>query len=122
MALSQQRHGRRRHPVAAPVYRHQPDLEVPCHELAEHGLGEQTAYELITSELLLDGQARLNLATFVTTWMPSVAAQLIYVSGRAGSRENTALVRSNTGDSASHSGGAAASVKPGTKHQAQDRA
>ena len=26
--------------------------------------------EKIDSELLLDGSARLNLATFVTTWMP----------------------------------------------------
>ena len=35
------------------------------------------SYELISSELLLDGQARLNLATFVTTWMPSLAARLM---------------------------------------------
>jgi glutamate decarboxylase len=45
--------------------------------LAEHGMGSQHAYELITGELLLDGQARLNLATFVTTWMPSTAARLM---------------------------------------------
>ncbi len=32
---------------------------------------------MIQSELLLDGQARLNLATFVTTWMPSVGARLM---------------------------------------------
>ena len=37
----------------------------------------QTAYEQISNELLLDGQARLNLATFVTTWMPSIAAKLM---------------------------------------------
>ena len=43
------------------------------HELPEHGIGPEVAYELISSELLLDGQARLNLATFVTTWMPSIA-------------------------------------------------
>src|ERR1700722_2471054 len=78
MGLHQQRHrGSRRHPVAAPVHRPQPDLEMPCHELAEHGIGGETAYELISSELLLDGQARLNLATFVTTWMPSIAARLM---------------------------------------------
>ena len=40
-------------------------------------MGEQTSYELLTNELLLDGQARLNLATFVTTWMPSLAARLM---------------------------------------------
>jgi glutamate decarboxylase len=38
--------------------------------------GEE-AYELISSELLLDGAAQLNLATFVTTWMPSTAAILM---------------------------------------------
>jgi glutamate decarboxylase len=78
MGLHQQRHrGSHRHPVAAPVHRPTPDLEMPCHELAEHGIGGETAYELISSELLLDGQARLNLATFVTTWMPSIAARLM---------------------------------------------
>jgi glutamate decarboxylase len=40
-------------------------------------VGLDTAYELISSQLLLDGQARLNLATFVTTWMPSTAAKLM---------------------------------------------
>jgi glutamate decarboxylase len=35
------------------------------------------SYELISNELLLDGQARLNLATFVTTWMPSIAGELM---------------------------------------------
>jgi len=36
-----------------------------------------STHERITSELLLDGQARLNLATFVTTWMPSIAGRLM---------------------------------------------
>jgi len=57
----------------------QADYEELCprHALHEHGLGEQIAYELISNELLLDGSARLNLATFVTTWMPSLAGQLM---------------------------------------------
>jgi len=50
---------------------------LPIHELGESGLDSETAYELISSDLLLDGQARLNLATFVTTYMPSVAARLM---------------------------------------------
>jgi glutamate decarboxylase len=49
----------------------------PLRTLAEHGLGLEAAYELISSELLLDGSARLNLATFVTTWMPSQADRLM---------------------------------------------
>ena len=50
---------------------------LPIHEMGDSGLDSETAYELITSELLLDGQARLNMATFVTTYMPAVAARLM---------------------------------------------
>ncbi len=53
------------------------DLYLPAHRLSKRGIGEVAAYEQISSELLLDGQARLNLATFVTTWMPSLAARLM---------------------------------------------
>jgi glutamate decarboxylase len=65
------------HKSAAPVYHPEAEFEMPCHGLPEHGAGEALAYELISSELLLDGQARLNLATFVTTWMPSIAGKLM---------------------------------------------
>ncbi|MEA2158338.1 MAG: glutamate decarboxylase, partial [Solirubrobacteraceae bacterium] len=50
---------------------------MPLERLSDKGLGGEISYELISSELLLDGQARLNLATFVTTWMPSTAAKLM---------------------------------------------
>jgi glutamate decarboxylase len=46
-------------------------------ELFERGTGTEVAYDLISNELLLDGSARLNLATFVTTWMPPPAAALM---------------------------------------------
>jgi glutamate decarboxylase len=52
-------------------------LEVPVHEMPEHGMGLDVAYEVISGELLLDGQSRLNLATFVTTWMPTIAGRLM---------------------------------------------
>ena len=49
-----------------------------CHdEIFEKGVGTEVAYDLIANELLLDGSARLNLATFVTTWMPPAAAALM---------------------------------------------
>ena len=35
------------------------------------------AYQLVHDELMLDGNARLNLATFVTTWMEPQAEQLM---------------------------------------------
>jgi len=65
-----------RAPRKAPKQITEPDL-LPRGELAAAGLGGELAYEAITNELLLDGSARLNLATFVTTWMPSHAATLM---------------------------------------------
>jgi glutamate decarboxylase len=50
---------------------------LPRDEVPEHGTGSRVAYDLMTNELLLDGSARLNLATFVTTWMPPDAARLM---------------------------------------------
>jgi glutamate decarboxylase len=49
----------------------------PHHALAPGPVTADVAYELIHAELLLDGSARLNLATFVTTWMEPQAAQLM---------------------------------------------
>src|SRR5437660_12741969 len=50
---------------------------LPHGALAEHGTGLGDAYDLLSNELVLDGSARLNLATFVTTWMPERAAALM---------------------------------------------
>jgi glutamate decarboxylase len=50
---------------------------VPKLRLARSGMPEGTAYEIVHDELLLDGNARLNLATFVTTWMERDAEQLM---------------------------------------------
>src|SRR3989442_2632074 len=50
---------------------------LPRYELPERGVGGEVAYDLMTNELLLDGSARLNLATFVTTWMPPHGARLM---------------------------------------------
>jgi glutamate decarboxylase len=78
MGLSQQRgRPRQRYKPVVPVHHDKPDVEMPCHAICEDGIGLDTAYEFISNELLLDGQARLNLATFVTTWMPSIAAKLM---------------------------------------------
>ncbi len=51
--------------------------EVPKLRLAPSGMPESTAYEIVHDELLLDGNARLNLATFVTTWMERDAERLM---------------------------------------------
>jgi glutamate decarboxylase len=53
------------------------DAEMPIDRLSDTGSGPEAAYEVIAAELLLDGQSRLNLATFVTTWMPALGARLM---------------------------------------------
>ena len=63
-------------PRAATI-RDDPKVALPVHDLADKGLGSELAREAIVSELLLDGSARLNLATFVTTWMPEQAERLM---------------------------------------------
>ncbi len=51
--------------------------EVPKYALPDGGMDAESAYQLIHDELLLDGSARLNLATFVTTWMEPQAEKLM---------------------------------------------
>ena len=50
---------------------------VPKYELPVGELDPEAAYSLIHDELMLDGNARLNLATFVTTWMEPQAEKLM---------------------------------------------
>ncbi len=50
---------------------------VPRNELPAGEMLPATAYEIIHDELMLDGNARMNLATFVTTWMEPEARELM---------------------------------------------
>src|SRR4051794_33843154 len=52
-------------------------VEIPRSRLPESAIEPGTAYQLVHDELMLDGNARLNLATFVTTWMEPQARKLI---------------------------------------------
>lgn len=64
--------------VITPIYGSREILEsVPKYEIPEKSLAPSSAYNLIRDELMLDGQAQLNLATFVTTWMEPEARQLM---------------------------------------------
>jgi glutamate decarboxylase len=60
-----------------PVYARELRLHVPRNRIPEHGLLPDTALQAVRDELILDGNARLNLATFVTTWMEPQARQLM---------------------------------------------
>jgi glutamate decarboxylase len=50
--------------------------DVPRLRLPVQGMPPGIAYQVVHDELLLDGTARLNLATFVTTWMEPEAELL----------------------------------------------
>ena len=50
---------------------------IPRHRLPAQATDPDVALQLVRDELILDGNARLNLATFVTTWMEPQAAQLM---------------------------------------------
>jgi glutamate decarboxylase len=59
-----------------PVFTREP-LRIPRNRIPEDELDADTAYQVVHDELMLDGNARLNLATFVTTWMEPSATALM---------------------------------------------
>ncbi len=61
-----------------PVYGSR-DLEdpIPKYSIPDESIDPRHAYALVKDELMLDGNSRLNLATFVTTWMEDEARQLM---------------------------------------------
>ena len=50
---------------------------IPRHKLPSGEMEAADAYQIIHDELMLDGNARLNVATFVTTWMEPQAEKLM---------------------------------------------
>uniref|UniRef100_A0A804MFH5 Glutamate decarboxylase n=1 Tax=Zea mays TaxID=4577 RepID=A0A804MFH5_MAIZE len=50
---------------------------LPRYELGEKSVSKDAAYQIIHDELLLDSSPRLNLASFVTTWMEPECDKLI---------------------------------------------
>src|SRR4051794_40956658 len=59
-----------------PLYTREPP-RISKNELPATGLDPELAYQIVHDELMLDGNARLNLATFVTTWMEPQADRLM---------------------------------------------
>ncbi len=53
------------------------EARVPKYEMPENEMLPETAYYLVHDELMLDGNSRLNLATFVGTWMEPEADRLM---------------------------------------------
>lgn len=69
-------HGHDRGVTVNPVFSAEP-VEVPRFTLPGGGLDPEVARQIVHDELMLDGNARLNLATFVTTWAEPQAVQLM---------------------------------------------
>lgn len=61
---------------ANPVFRGDATGPNPPVRLPDHDMPPHRAYQLVHDEAMLDGNARQNLATFVTTWMPEDARTL----------------------------------------------
>ncbi|MFA1544691.1 glutamate decarboxylase [Actinomadura chokoriensis] len=59
-----------------PVFSREP-LTIPRYALPAGQLAPGTAYQIVHDELMLDGNERLNLATFVSTWAEPEAARLM---------------------------------------------
>jgi glutamate decarboxylase len=53
------------------------ELRVQKYQMPQGEMMPETAYFLIHDELMLDGNARLNLATFISTWMEPEADRLM---------------------------------------------
>ncbi|CAH9089867.1 unnamed protein product [Cuscuta europaea] len=53
---------------------------LPRFEMAAESIPKEAAYQIINDELMLDGNPRLNLASFVTTWMEPECDKLIMAS------------------------------------------
>ena len=62
--------------AVAPIFTLESE-RIPRHRIPDGEMAPDVAYQIIHDELMLDGNARMNLATFVTTWMEPQAERLM---------------------------------------------
>jgi glutamate decarboxylase len=62
--------------AVAPIFTLESE-RIPRHQIPDGEMAPDVAYQIIHDELMLDGNARMNLATFVTTWMEPQAEKLM---------------------------------------------
>jgi glutamate decarboxylase len=71
-------HRHTHYPTISPAYTGRlSTAPIPTLRLPDECMDPQAAYRFIHDELMLDGSSRLNLATFVTTWMDPEAEKLM---------------------------------------------
>jgi glutamate decarboxylase len=71
------RHPPRRHELSLPPLFTRERDRIPRHELPAGEMDPDVAYQIVHDELMLDGNSRMNLATFVSTWMEPQAERLM---------------------------------------------
>ena len=64
------------HVSVNPMFARKGEQRVPRWRIPDDEMQPDTAYQVIHDEIFLDGNARQNLATFVTTWMEPQATAL----------------------------------------------
>jgi glutamate decarboxylase len=62
--------------AVAPLFTRE-SASIPRHRIPEGELPPDVAYQIVHDELMLDGNARMNVATFVSTWMEPQAEKLM---------------------------------------------
>jgi glutamate decarboxylase len=62
--------------AVAPIFTLESE-SIPRRRIPDGEMAPDVAYQIIHDELMLDGNARMNLATFVTTWMEPQAEKLM---------------------------------------------
>jgi glutamate decarboxylase len=60
-----------------PIFEREGGGPIPRQEMPAGDMPADVAYQIVHDELMLDGNARMNLATFVTTWMEPQAEKLM---------------------------------------------
>jgi len=70
-------HRETRREVAVPPLYGLEGTAIPRHDIGREPLPPDVAYQIVHDELMLDGNARLNVATFVTTSMEPQAERLM---------------------------------------------
>lgn len=64
--------------VDTPIFGSNAEMHVaPKNEIPKEGTAENIAYQIVHDEAMLDGNSRLNLATFVSTWMDDSARRIM---------------------------------------------
>ncbi|MGI5336505.1 glutamate decarboxylase [Streptomyces sp. CA-181903] len=76
MTVKRHDHGESRDLEVNPVFSREP-VRVPRYAMPDGEMQPDTAYQVVHDELMLDGNARQNLATFVSTWAEPQALRLM---------------------------------------------